>query len=112
MNTHTHGSQELTDALVDTSSRTKAEIAATLLTTFVFAINCLFAVYMLNQFFETKPYSNALHVGYSLLVVTNVMLLGYSTRCFWLRQSRHGCYAFFSAIGVSLLCNILLERLS
>ena len=86
---------------------TNSERAATFLVTFIFAVNVAFVIYMLAQFVFPKPYSTTLHAGYTVMVLAATILLGLSTRYFWMRCSRQGCYAFFAAIGISFVLNLI-----
>ena len=106
-----HGSSADLERPATHFPRTKTELLASVLVTFIFVINCVFAVYMLAQFFVPKPYSTTDHIGYSLIVLGNTCLLGYSARCFWQHRAKRGCYAFFTAIGASFVANAVLEYL-
>jgi ABC-type transport system involved in multi-copper enzyme maturation permease subunit len=91
--------------------RQRGEIAAKYLVTFVFLINVCFTVYMITQFFTPKTYGNGLHAIYTTVVFATVLLLGLSTRSLWTGNTRRGVYAFFGAIAVSFIGNLVSQSI-
>ncbi|MCA9137944.1 MAG: hypothetical protein KDB00_14330 [Planctomycetales bacterium] len=82
-------------------SVSRGEVVAKYLVAFILLINVCFAIYLVTQFFVTKPYGNGLHAVYLAIVLATTFVLGFSTSCFWTGKTRRGTYAFFAAIAVS-----------
>ena len=85
----------------------RGEAAAKYLVAFILAINVCFSIYMVVQFFVAKPYGNGLHAGYSAIVLATMILLAVSTRGLWRGDTRMGACAFFAAIAVSMVGNLV-----
>lgn len=101
------GSQAATDAQDVPALPKRSERIAVFLVSFIFAINVAFLFYMIVQFWASKPYSIGLHVTYTVQVLLTTILLGFSARSFWARNTRRGCYLFFGSIGVSFVFGLI-----
>ena len=86
--------------------------AAKSLVTFIFGINVLFSIYMVTQFFVSKPHGNGLHALYLIVVLATTMLLGVSTRRFWSGATNQGTHLFFGALFISFLGNLVAQYFS
>ena len=87
--------------------RSRGEVAAKYLVAFIFVINASFVVYMVVQFFLPKAYGNGLHAIYTTVVFATTLLLGLSTRYLWAGKTRWGTFAFFGALAVSFIGNLV-----
>lgn len=104
---NTHAAQSIPSLTASTELQGPGEATARFLVSLIFLINVALVVYMIGQFFAAKPYSTTLHAAYTATSIAIMLLLGLSTRCFWKGNARIGCYAFFVAIGVSIIANLL-----
>ena len=104
---NSHAARSTPSITASTEFQGPGETTARILVTFIFVINVAFVIYMIAQFFAVKPYSTMLHAAYTATSIAIMLLLGLSTQCFWKRNARFGCYAFFAAVGVSIFGNLL-----